>query len=127
MSERVFRIVLGGALIVFLYLRTDPPVYAYIGVLLFEGLTNWRIPALVSRLRYGKTASQAPLINQGARCSFEAERALRLFIAAVLLDSFVLFREQLWVIPWFLGFALLLAGITGICPLAMFFRNLGLN
>lgn len=127
MSERAFRIVLGGALILFLYLRVDSLVYAYIGVLLFEGLTNWRIPLLVSRLRFGRANPETPAAGGMPRFGFEAERVLRIFVAAMLVLTFVLFHEQAWYIPWFLGFALLLAGITGICPLAIFLRKLGFS
>lgn len=125
MSERIFRIVLGGALILFLYSQIDLLVYVYIGLLLFEGLTNWRIPLLVSRLRHGRVDPEATDPGQTCRFSFEAERALRLFVAALLIVTFVLFHEQLWFISWFVGFALLLAGITGICPLAILFKKQG--
>jgi len=126
MTERFFRLILGATLILFLFMGWDYAVYGYIGFELFEGITNWRIPLLVSRLRYGR--SSVPLSGTES-CAmapgFDAERALRLVIAGFLIISYVLFREPLWFFPWFLGFALIMAGISGICPMAMFLRKAG--
>ena len=126
MTERTFRMILGGLLLLFLYFEWHVAVYVYIGVLLFEGVTNQRIPTLLSRFR-PEQASQAVAIagNEPYRFGFEAERALRLIIAALLFISFVLFHDTLWFLPWFIGFALTMAGITGICPMAIFMRKVG--
>ncbi|MDH3513806.1 MAG: DUF2892 domain-containing protein, partial [Gammaproteobacteria bacterium] len=60
-----------------------------------------------------------------ARVNFEAERALRLAVAGFLIVSYVFFNESLWFFPWFIGFALFGAGLSGICPMVMGFRWLG--
>lgn len=126
MTERVFRLILGATLILFLFMGWDHAVYGYIGFELFEGLTNWRIPLLVSRLRYGPAAVRLSGTESSAMTpGFDAERALRLVIAGFLIISFVFFREPLWFVPWFLGFALIMAGISGICPMAMFLKKAG--
>lgn len=126
MTERFFRFILGTTLILFLYMGWDRAVYGYIGVLLLEGITNWRIPLLVSRLRYGSSSVQASETEARARTlGFEAERALRLVVAGLLIISYVLFHEALWFFPWFVGFALVMAGISGICPMAMILRKTG--
>ena len=126
MSERVFRFILGASLIFLLYLQADALVYVYIGVLLFEGVTNWRVPLLVSRLRYGADFRMQDVLSPGCnRISFDAERMLRLIVAVLLIATFVLLPEQTWFFPWFIGFMLFMAGMTNICPMVMGLRWMG--
>jgi hypothetical protein len=126
MSERVFRFIMGATLVLLLYLQADSLMYAYIGILLFEGITNWRVPMLVSRLRYGDEFRAQELLSPGcSRIPFDAERVLRLIVAALLVLTFVLFPEQTWFFPWFIGFMLFMAGLTNICPMVMGLRWVG--
>lgn len=128
MTERTFRIFLGAVLLAALYFELPMVIYGYIVVLLFEGVTNWRIPILVTRLsgRENPTNSECTLSpGDNARIDFEAERVLRLVVAAFLIISYVLFSKELWFFPWFIGFALFGAGLSGICPMVMGFRWLG--
>jgi hypothetical protein len=60
-----------------------------------------------------------------SRFSFEAERLLRLSLATLLAVSSFVFAEQLWFFPWFASFALTMAGVTGICPMAIFLKKAG--
>ena len=53
MSERYFRIVLGAWLIGALVLNSTPMVLALLALLLFEGVTNLRVPRLLGQLRNG--------------------------------------------------------------------------
>ncbi len=69
MSERHFRIVLGVWLILGLYLNIIEIVYALIGLLLFEGLTNQRIPKLVYKLRSTADHSQPQQPNSHCQLS----------------------------------------------------------
>lgn len=126
MTERTFRIILGTILLGALYFELPAVVYAYIAVLLFEGMTNWRIPILLSRFNGGMPPSECVLSpGVDTRFQFEAERALRLVVAAFLIVSYVFFSKELWFFPWFIGFALFGAGLSGICPMVMAFRWLG--
>jgi hypothetical protein len=126
MSERVFRFILGATLIALLFFEQQQAIYIYIGILLFEGTTNLRIPMLVSRLRYGSDYSTTQVPSDGpARIPFDAERVLRLIVAALLVVSYVMFREQVWFFPWFIGFMLFMAGMTNICPMVMGLRWAG--
>ena len=128
MSERIFRIVLGVVLLTALYLELRLVIYAYILVLLFESVTNWRIPILISRWRgLPQTGNSDCALSPGvhARINFEAERALRLVVAVFLIISYVLFSSELWFFPWFIGFALFGAGLSGICPMVMGLRWFG--
>lgn len=126
MTERTFRVVLGVFLLVLLYFEQTTLIYLYIGILVFEGITNWRMPIILSRLRYGQAYQDLPAAAPGAyRFAFEAERALRMAIALFLVVSYIIFHEALWFFPWFIGFALTMAGITGICPMAILMRQAG--
>ena len=128
MSERIFRIILGSILLVALYFDLRLVIYGFIIVILFEGITNWRVPLLVSRLQSAPSGVNSDCgLSPGdrARINFEAERALRLAVAAFLIISYVVFSKELWFFPWFIGFALFGAGLSGICPMVMGFRWLG--
>lgn len=126
MTERTFRVVLGIFLLVLLYFEQAALIYLYIGILVIEGITNWRVPIILSRLRYGLAYQDLPAAAPGTyRFGFEAERALRMVIALFLVVSYIIFHEALWFFPWFIGFALTMAGITGICPMAILMRQAG--
>jgi hypothetical protein len=126
MSERICRLLLGAALLMILFFEWNDLLYVYIGIITFEGLTNWRIPNLISKLSHGpayiEITTSAP---RTSRYKFEAERAFRLVIAILLLVSCCVFPKTLWFFPWFVGFALSMAGITGICPISISFKKLG--
>ena len=126
MSERVFRLVLGVSLLLMLYLDLEVGIYAYIALLVFEGVTNWRVPIMVSRARFGMQYATDGVVTSGcAQLGFDAERVLRLIVAVMLIVTYVMFREQAWFFPWFIGSMLLLAGITNICPMVMALRWIG--
>jgi hypothetical protein len=120
MSNRIYRLLVGMILLVGLYFELPWLIYALIAVVLFEGVTNWRIPMLVSRLRYGNDGDPDEG-NLGlpfeSRINFDAERAWRLVLGVVLLVVYVLYFEQLWFFAWFMAFAILGAGLSGVCPL----------
>jgi hypothetical protein len=101
-------------------------IYAFIAVFLFEALTNWRVPIIVSRLRYGANAAGSkPVAPNSPRFGFEAERMLRITVAALLGVSFIMYPNILWFVPWFVAVMLSLAGITAICPMVIFYRFCG--
>jgi len=130
MSEKNFRIVLGAWLIAGLLLNSPAVVYALLAVLLFEGVTNLRVPGLLTRLRSGTepdAAAESGDLNPNARVSFEAERGLRLIVATLIVIPVSGVADFLWLLPWFVGFALIGAGLSGICPMVLALRWLGLR
>jgi hypothetical protein len=130
MSEKNFRIVLGTWLVVALLLNAPHLMYALVGLLLFEGITNLRAPKMVVSLRSGADAAaaiDAASANPNARISFEAERGLRLIVATLIIIPMTGFGSFLWLLPWFVGFALIGAGLSGICPMVLALRWLGLT
>lgn len=130
MSDRSYRLLFGLTLLLALYFQIHYVVYALILLAVLEGLTNLRIPVIVARLP-GNLGGQVPMQENltvaPSRCkySFEAERALRLLMATVLFLSYVLFPKHLWFVPWFIGFALFGAGVSGVCPSLSLLKWLG--
>lgn len=130
MTERTFRIILGALLLAGLYLEWPALVWTLVGILVFQGVTNWRIPQLVSRLRYG---AQVPIgaccrSNRGEgpnRYNIDSERVLCLVVAAMLAPTYGPWNTQFWVVPWFIGFALFGAGLSGMCPMILALKRLG--
>ncbi len=126
MNERIFRLLLGATLLLILFFEQNDLLYVYIGIITFEGLSNWRIPTLISKLRHGPAYFEIAANAPGTyKYNFEAERAFRLVIAFFLFVPCCIFPRTLWFFPWFVGFALFMAGITGICPLSISFKKLG--
>lgn len=130
MSERFFRLIVGTLLLAFLYFELASAIPVLIAILLFEGATNYRIPMLVTRMRQANEASfgdSSELMPnaQVARFGFEAERAWRLAVALMLAITVYVFNEQLWFFPWFMGFAIFGAGLSGVCPVLISLKLLG--
>jgi hypothetical protein len=131
MSERFFRMMIGVILLLILFFRLDEAVYIFTGLFLFEGITNLRTTSLVSFVRYGKDYRKiTPFYSAPSTVNFVAERALRLFFAAIFILTFVLPHQGIlpdvaWFLPWFLGFMLIGAGITNICPMIILLRWIG--
>lgn len=104
---------------------------AVIGLLIFEGVSNWRVPALVTRLRHRDplelkdSLELIPERRNGPRFPFDAERAWRLVVSAMLIISYFLYYDQLWFFPWFMGFAIFGAGISGVCPVLISLKFIG--
>ena len=124
MSERIYRLVLGGTLFLALYYKLDYLVYGFTGVLLFEGLSNIRLPGVISLIRYGKPPHEETTIKIN-KYNFEAERLFRIVLALILGITYALIPEQAWFFPWFIGFMLIFAGITNMCPMMIALRSLG--
>ena len=130
MTERTFRIFFGASLILALYFDLRPLVLGLIGLLVFQGITNWRITQFISRLRHGDSTAEAPCAAATtitARINFEAERALHLIVASMLIGTYLIYNQQLWFFPWFIGFALFGAGLSGICPMILVLKASGLK
>ncbi|GMR05865.1 MAG: hypothetical protein BMS9Abin25_0441 [Gammaproteobacteria bacterium] len=90
-----------------------------IAAVLFKGITNLRIPVLVSKI-----CSTTGDLGEGAlglpfhqRINFDAERAWRLVPGSILILVYVIFFDTVWYLAWFMGFAILGAGLSGVCPL----------
>jgi hypothetical protein len=117
MSDRAYRLSVGVLLLIGLYFELPVLIYSIIGIALFEAVTNLRIPIIVEKITGHKVVNESDGFNFKQRFNFDAERVWRLILAAVLIVVYVLFYDQLWYVAWFLGFAILGAGLSGVCPM----------
>ena len=130
MSNRLYRLIFGTTLLLALYFDVNQAIYALAGLAVFEAITNLRIPLLVSRLRYhndGDPDEGSLGIQFPVRTLFEAERGWRLSVATMLVLSMFAFPDALWFFPWFMGFAILGAGVSGVCPMYLVMKWIGLK
>lgn len=133
MTDRTYRIFIGLALLVGLFFDSLPLVYGLVAMMFFEGITDLRLPLLVCKMRncaaarngQGTVILYAPEApNPNYRFDMEAERVLRIVFASTLLVTYY-YYEQLWFFPWFMGFALFGAGVSGLCPVLLAIRWVG--
>lgn len=117
MSDRAYRLSVGVLLLIGLYFELPVLIYSIIGIALFETVTNLRIPIIVEKITGHKAVNESDGFNFKQRFNFDAERVWRLILATVLIVVYVLFYDQLWYVAWFLGFAILGAGLSGVCPM----------
>jgi len=120
MRERVYMFSVGVALLAALYFELPWLVYALIGLMVFEGLTNLRAANLFMPAPAG-----AAMPERSPRFNFAAQRAWHLVMALMLTVSYALFYGELWFVTWFVGFAVTGAGLSGVCPVLIFLRMAG--
>ena len=129
MSERLFLFVVGSYILTGLYLDLDVMIYGLCLWLLFEATTGLTLTSTTQKLLKKSVPSGLTLFKTHQRFDFDAFLAWRLVVAVMLGVSFVLVRdydiEVLWFFPWFMGFAILGAGVSGVCPVLLFIRWLG--
>jgi hypothetical protein len=130
LSNRIYRLIFGIALLLALYFDQHAVTYGLIALALTEAVTNLRIPLVVSRIRngYNGDCDEGSLgIRFKVRSNFEAERAWRLSVSIMLIVSTFAYPHALWFFPWFMGFAILGAGISGVCPVFLALKWAGLK
>ncbi|MBE9564963.1 MAG: hypothetical protein IMF17_06930 [Proteobacteria bacterium] len=129
MSERMFLFVVGAFILTGLYFEIDLMIYGLCLWLLFEGITG----VLLTRMSHKVISLADPVglttFRTHQRFDFEALRATRIVIASFLGGSFLLLREYdievLWFFPWFMGFAILGAGVSAVCPIMLITKWVG--
>ena len=122
MSNRTYRLLFGTTLLLALYFDQRMAINALIVLALFEAVTNWRLPCVLAKLRKlpPNDPNEGSLgINFTVRSSFEAERVLRITMVVMLCMSLFVYPDALWFFPWFMGFAILGAGVSGVCPMLL--------
>lgn len=132
MSDRSYRLILGALLLAALYTNQKGLIFGLIVMLTIEGISNRRVPqvltALRAKTRFGPAITpiaSLPPKRREVRFHFEAERAWRLIAALLLLVGTLLFNGALWFLPWFMGFAMLGAGVSGVCPMLITVERIG--
>ncbi len=129
MTDRNYRTLLGLLILVALYFNLDWLMIGLIVVLIAESITNLRIPRLICMLRNCALKEQRFVYADAAelqspRFSIEAERVWRFVVGSFLMLGFI-YIDLLWFFPWFMGFAIFGAGLSGVCPVLLAIRWLG--
>ncbi len=124
MTDRLYRLIYGSVMLIALYFSINNLVYFLTGLMILEGITNWRIPLLVNKLL---GISPKTDVNAASNCkiSLEAERIWRLMVGLAFLLTYVFFPEQLWFVPWFLAFVIFGAGASDVCPGLIAMKKVG--
>lgn len=129
MSDRLYLFLTGSSILTALYLELNIMIYALVLVLLIEGIFGCTIPLMVQKIRGVEIESGLLQYTKPARLNFEAFRMLRIVLATVLFVSYITVHEyhldMLWFFPWFFGFTVLGAGVSGVCPVYLAIRWLG--
>ena len=128
MTDRTYRTILGAVLIVGLYFDLHWLIYGIIVMLFVEGLTNQRLPKIACSMR--KCVSNgafdyvdAELVSD-PRFNVESEQVWRIVVGCFLIISYS-YVDALWFFPWFMGFAIFGAGLSGVCPVLLAIRWVG--
>jgi len=128
MSDRTYRTLIGLLLLIVLYFEFNYALYGIIVLLFFEAITNFRLPMLVGLLRRSLFKDNYEYVDvalvENSKFNIESERVWRIAVGSFLFIGFYLV-EALWFFPWFMGFAIFGAGLSGVCPVLLAIRWLG--
>ncbi|HQU15515.1 MAG: hypothetical protein B7Z66_00530 [Chromatiales bacterium 21-64-14] len=130
MTDRNFRSLFGFLLLVALYLESQAGLLGLVTLLFLEGVTGRRLSWLAIHPRSGGRAPPGAgcgaLVSAiGPPISFDAERAWRIVASIMLVLTVQVFPTQLWFFPWFMGFTILGAGVSGVCPVLILLQLIG--
>jgi len=129
MSERLYLFFVGVFILIALYFEVDVMIYLLCLLLFIEGITNFRLTTLTQKLMHVTVPVGLVSFQTHQRFEFDAIRAWRITVAAMLGGSFFLLHEYdlevVWFFPWFMGFAIMGAGASSVCPVLLFIRWIG--
>lgn len=126
-TDRTYRTILGFTLLIALYFDLKWLMYGIIVLLFIEGITNQLVPKLICSFRkcvVKQDIIYSPETASNARFNVEAERVWRIVVGSLLLISYS-YVDALWFFPWFMGFAIFGAGLSGVCPVLLAIRWVG--
>ena len=129
MSERLFLFLVGVYILIALYFGIDLMIYMLSLWLLFEAITDIRLTTLSQNIMKQTVPAGLIVFNTHQRFNFDAIRAWRITVAVLLGGSLLLLKEYnvdfVWFFPWFMGFAIMGAGASSVCPVLLFIRWIG--
>lgn len=129
MSERLYLFLIGACILLALYLVNNDLMFALSVLLLLEGITGIRLTTAIQKLRKVSLDHDMIVAVTSSRFAIDGLSAWRVFVAITLVLSYALIHEYgyevLWFIPWFMGFAIMGAGATGLCPVLIGLHRVG--
>ena len=128
-TERAYLFFVGAYILLALYLGNSIMIYGLSLILVYEGISGVRLTTIVQNARQVCLDHGLAVSITGKRFAIEGLSAWRVFVALILVLSWVLIHEYgykvLWFIPWFMGFAIVGAGASGICPVLIGLHRVG--
>lgn len=129
MSERYYLFFLGLYILCALYIEVDMMIYVLSAFMIFEGLTSWRLTTALQKIRKITLEPGLVVFQTKQRFDIDGMQVWRVLVAVVLMASYILLHEFevefLWFFPWFMGFAIMGAGASSMCPMLMALRWAG--
>lgn len=129
MSERYYLFFLGLYILCALYIEVDMMIYVLSAFMIFEGLTSWRLTTALQQIRKITLEPGLVVFQTKQRFDIDGMQVWRVLVAVVLMASYILLHEFevefLWFFPWFMGFAIMGAGASSMCPMLMALRWAG--
>lgn len=129
MSERSYLLLIGASILLALYQGNIYLIYGLSLILSLEGITGKRLTTMIQHARRVSLDHDMVVSQTRVRFGIDGLSAWRIFVALVLLLSHTLIHgygyEVLWFIPWFMGFAIMGAGASGICPVLLGLHRVG--
>ena len=129
MSERTYLFFIGCSILFALYFEIEMMIYVLCLFLIFEAVTNIRLTTMSQSLLHKKLDAGIASFNSTTRFNFDAFLVWRMVVATMLGVSFLVLNhynaEIIWFFPWFMGFAILGAGVSGVCPVILLLRWIG--
>jgi hypothetical protein len=129
LSERLYLFIFGASILLALYLANNYLFYGLSLYLLLEGISGIRLTRLTQKARHVSLDPDMVISESQTRFGIDVLSAWRVFVAVVMLSSYVLIHEygyeMLWFIPWFMGFAIMGAGATRVCPVLFWLHRVG--
>ena len=112
-----------------LYLENNYLIYGLVMLLVFEGVSGIRLTRMIQKTRQVSLTYGLFNFNTKVRFGIDGLSVWRVFVAITLVSVYALLHlhgfDVLWFIPWFMGFAILGAGASGICPALLGLRWAG--
>ena len=129
LSERLYLFLVGASILLALYLENVYLICALSAVLLLEGVSGMRMTTMIRKARHISLDHDLIVADTKVRFEIDGLSAWRVFVAIVLVSSHALMHEDgyevFWFIPWFMGFAIMGAGATGLCPVLLGLHRVG--
>jgi hypothetical protein len=125
----MYLFLVGAYILAALYLDNEYLIYGLAAFLLLEGVSGIRLTRLLQNARHVTLDTGLLVFNTTPRFAVDGLSAWRVFVAVVLVSSYLLLHEYglevIWFFPWFMGFAIMGAGASGICPVLLILRWAG--
>jgi hypothetical protein len=125
----MYLLLVGVYILTALYLENNYLIYGLAVFLVFEGISGFRLTNLIQNARHVSLSIGLVDFNSKPRFAIDGLSAWRVFVAITLVSVYALLHEYgfdvLWFFPWFMGFAILGAGASGICPVLLGLRWAG--